>query len=145
MQIHAHYLHIATQDNLDIYNITDQIQGLIDQYPISAGHVIVFSCHTTTALAINEDEARLRVDLKTYLRKLAPTEDRYLHNDLHLREVPEDEPINAHAHLMAMTLSTSEIIPVSAGRLMLGTYQSVLFLELDGPRQRRVLVQITGQ
>jgi thiamine phosphate synthase YjbQ (UPF0047 family) len=46
---------------------------------------------------------------------------------------------------MAMTLSTSEVVPIVAGKLALGTYQSVLFLELDGPRQRSLFVQVTGE
>ena len=107
--------------------------------------MLVFSRHTTTALAINEYEERLLEDIKVYLRKLAPESDKYLHNDLHLRIVPPDEPMNAHSHLMAMTLSTSEVIPIIDGQLALGTYQSVLFFDLDGPRKRTVLVQISGE
>ncbi len=100
---------------------------LIAAAPIQDGQVLLFSRHTTTALAINENEARLLEDIKVYLRKLAPESGHYLHNDLHLRDVPEDEPINAHSHLMAMTLSTSEVIPLVQGKLALGTYQSLCF------------------
>ena len=105
----------------------------------------MFSRHTTTALAVNEYEERLLEDIKTYLRKLAPESEPYLHNDLHLRDVPEDEPINAHSHLMAITLNNSEVIPIVDGKLALGTYQSVMLLELDGPRQRQVFLQISGE
>ena len=59
--------------------------------------------------------------------------------------MPPDEPINAHSHLMAITLNTSEVIPVIEGALGLGTYQSVLMLDLDGPRQRTVWVQVSGE
>jgi secondary thiamine-phosphate synthase enzyme len=52
--------------------------------------------------------------------------------------------MNAHSHLMAMMLSTSEVIPVVDGELALGTWQSILFFELDGPRKRTVFVQISG-
>jgi secondary thiamine-phosphate synthase enzyme len=52
---------------------------------------------------------------------------------------------NAHSHLMAMTLSTSEVVPVVQGQVALGTYQSVLFIELDGPRERTLLVQVSGE
>jgi secondary thiamine-phosphate synthase enzyme len=84
-------------------------------------------------------------DIKVFLQKLAPESDSYLHNDLHLRDVPEDEPINAHSHLMAMMLTTSEIIPIVDSKLALGTWQSVLFFELDVPRKRTVFVQISGE
>ena len=138
-------IELETESGIDIYNITPKIQALIDVNSVISGRAIVFSRHTTTALAINEYEERLLEDVKVHLRKLAPETGKYLHNDLHLRNVPEDEPENAHSHLMAMMLSTSEIIPVVDGKLALGTWQSVLFFELDGPRKRTVLVQIVGE
>jgi len=145
MQIINHIIEIETEDGICIYNITPQILNLLQATSIKNGQVLVFSQHTTTALVINENEVRLLADIKVYLEKLAPASDHYLHNDLHLRDVPPDEPINAHSHLMAMMLSTSEIIPVVEGKLALGTWQSVLFLELDGARSRKVFIQISGQ
>lgn len=144
MQVVHQILNIETDPEIGIYNITPQIQQLVASTGIQNGQVLVFSRHTTTALAINEYEARLLEDIKSYLRKLAPPTGSYLHNDLHLRDVPPDEPMNAHSHLMAMTLSTSEIVPIVNGKLALGTYQSVLLLELDGPRKRTVFVQASG-
>ncbi|MBF2035531.1 MAG: YjbQ family protein [Leptolyngbyaceae cyanobacterium T60_A2020_046] len=145
MHIHPTWFELATTEAIAVYNLTPQIQSWIDTLGIQAGQVTVCSQHTTTAIAINEDEERLLIDIVAYLKKLAPPGDRYLHNDLHLRDVPPDEPENAHAHLMAMTLGSSETIPIVAGKLALGTYQSILFVELDGPRSRRVLVQAMGQ
>lgn len=144
MIIQHQLLQIETQPGIEIYNLTPQILPLLESSGIQNGQVLVFSRHTTTALAINEYEERLLEDLKVYLKKLAPPNDKYLHNDLHLRDVPPDEPENAHSHLMAITLSTSEVIPVVEGKLALGTWQSVLFFELDGPRTRTVSVQISG-
>ncbi|GFE70053.1 YjbQ family protein [Chroococcus sp. FPU101] len=110
IKIRHEIITLDTHQSLEIYNITPKIQDLLATTDIQNGQVLVFSRHTTTAIVINEDEERLLEDIKTYLRKLAPETDKYLHNDLHLRIVPEDEPINAHSHLMAMTLSTSEDI-----------------------------------
>ncbi|WP_138502057.1 secondary thiamine-phosphate synthase enzyme YjbQ [Nostoc sp. PA-18-2419] len=138
-------IEIETEQKINIYNLTTQIKDFIASTSINNGQVLIFSRHTTTALAINENEVRLLEDIKVFLQKLAPESDKYLHNDLHLRDVPEDEPINAHSHLMAMMLSTSEIIPIVDGKLALGTWQSVLFFELDGPRKRTVFVQISGE
>ncbi|WNZ23562.1 YjbQ family protein [Leptolyngbya sp. NK1-12] len=136
---------LKTEPGIGIYNVTPRIQDFLSQTGIQNGQILVFSRHTTTALAINEYEPRLLEDIKAYLKKLAPTSEPYLHNDLHLREnIPEDEPMNAHSHLMAMTLSTNETIPVIQGKLALGTYQAVLFFELDGPRQRTLLIQVSG-
>ncbi|NJM69190.1 MAG: YjbQ family protein [Scytonema sp. RU_4_4] len=139
-------IEIETKQGINIHNITSQLQDLIESTSIKNGQALVFSRHTTTALAINEYEERLLEDVTVYLQKLAPESDRYLHNDLHLRKnIPPDEPMNAHSHLMAMTLSTSEVIPIVDGKLALGTYQSVLFFELDGPRKRTVFCQISGE
>lgn len=145
MQIKKEVIEVNTSKGICIYNITPQIEKLLQVTSVKNGQVLVFCQHTTTALAINEDEERLLEDVKIHLSKLAPESGSYLHNDLHLRDVPEDEPINAHSHLMAMMLSSSEVIPIVDGKLALGTWQSVLFFELDGPRKRAVLIQISGE
>jgi secondary thiamine-phosphate synthase enzyme len=145
MQIRNEVIEVETDQGIGIYNITPQITKILEETHLKNGQVLVFSRHTTTALAINENEERLLEDVKVHLRKLAPESETYLHNDLHLRVVPPDEPMNAHSHLMAMMLSTSEVIPIVDGKLALGTWQSVLFFELDGPRKRTVFVQLSGE
>lgn len=145
MPIINQFIELKTETEIDIHNLTPKIEAIIADTEIKNGQVIVFSRHTTTALAINEYEVRLLEDLKNHFHKLAPPTAKYLHNDLHLRDVPPDEPINAHSHLIAMMLNNSETIPLVDGQLALGTWQSVLFFELDGPRRRSVLVQITGE
>lgn len=138
-------IEVETSEGISIFNITPQIGKFLQHTGIKNGQILIFCRHTTTALAINENEERLLEDVKVYLRKLAPETDKYLHNDLHLRVVPEDEPMNAHSHLMSMMLSTSELVPIVEGKLALGTWQSVLFFDLDGPRKRTVFLQITGE
>ena len=145
MQIINKLIEIDTEAGINIYNITPEIETIIASTKINNGQVLVFSRHTTTAIAINENEPRLLEDIKVFLRKLAPEGDRYLHNDLHLRDVPEDEPINAHSHLMALGLNTSEVIPIIDGKMFLGTWQSILFFELDGARKRAIFCQIIGE
>ncbi|WP_414754956.1 secondary thiamine-phosphate synthase enzyme YjbQ [Anabaena sp. CCY 9910] len=145
MSIFNKFIEIETEPGINIYNITNYLKDFLATTAIQNGQILVFSQHTTTALAINEDEVRLLEDIKVFLRKIAPESERYLHNDLHLRVVPEDEPMNAHSHLMAMMLTTSEVVPVIEGKLALGAWQSVLFFDLDGPRKRNVLLQISGE
>ncbi|WP_026731576.1 secondary thiamine-phosphate synthase enzyme YjbQ [Fischerella sp. PCC 9605] len=146
MPIINKFIEVETKQGINIHNITPQIETLIFSTSIQNGQVLVFSRHTTTALAINEYEERLLEDIKVFLEKLAPASERYLHNDLHFRKnIPPDEPMNAHSHLMAMMLNNSEVIPIVDGKLALGTYQSVLFFELDGPRKRTVFCQISGE
>jgi secondary thiamine-phosphate synthase enzyme len=82
-------------------------------------------------------------DLERFFLQLVPSDRPWLHNDLHLRpDIPPDEPRNAHSHVIALMLGNHLSLPVVEGRLGLGRYQAVLLVELDGPRQREVLVQL---
>ena len=145
MQIKPYRLQLRTGADISLHDITPQIRSCLAESGIQNGFVTVTSQHTTTALAINEHEPRLVEDVKTFLRRLTPPHDTYLHNDIHLRECPPDEPRNAHSHLAAMLLGSSEVIAVQAGALLLGQYQSVMLYELDGPRDRCVSVQVYGE
>jgi thiamine phosphate synthase YjbQ (UPF0047 family) len=84
--------------------------------------------------------------LKDCLLRLAPRDGYYRHNDFDIRTVNmhPDEPKNGHSHLQHLLLSTSETIPLVAGDLQLGSYQSVFLVELDGARDRRVTLTILG-
>lgn len=144
MQIINQTIEIETAAGINIYDITPQINQILAETQVKNGQIIVFVKHTTTAVAINEYEVRLLEDIKSHFARLAPHDIKYLHNDLHLRNVPPDEPRNAHSHLVAMMLNNSETIPIVESKLALGTYQSVLFFELDGARRRKILVQVTG-
>ena len=145
MEIINQTIAIVTEPGINIHDITPQVTAILEASEIQNGHIIVFGKHTTTALGINEYEARLLEDLKVHFAQFAPPDKPYLHNDLHLRNVPLDEPENAHSHLIALALNNSETIPIINGKLALGQYQSILFFELDGARNRQVLVQISGE
>jgi len=145
MLIKHHNLQLTTGDGIAVHDVTPQIESYLRDSGIQNGFVTVTSRHTTTALTINENEERLIEDVKTFLTQLIPPRARYLHNDIHLRDCPPDEPENAHSHLAAMLLGSSEVIPVSEGRLVLGQYQSIMLVELDGPRERSVAVQVVGE
>lgn len=136
---------IKTQSSLDVCNLTPYLTDLLHQTQINEGLITVSSRHTTTALTINEDEERLMEDLKAFLSRLTPKDVPYRHNDIELRDCPPDEPKNAHAHLAAMMLGSSEVVPVVDAKLALGAWQSVLLVELDGPRDRTVNVQLIGE
>ena len=137
-------LEILTQQNFQIIDITDMLRQKLQEFRGLDGQLLVSVQHTTTALSVNENEERLWQDIQNFYQRLAPAGDRYLHNDLHLRDVPEDEPENAHAHLISMFLNTNETIGIKDEIMVLGTYQSVLFLELDGPRTRTIYAQFIG-
>ena len=152
---------------ISVHDITPQVEALVAKHGIVDGTVHLISQHTTTALTINECEARLVDDIREWLLRLAPADFPYKHNDLHLRPASEadrariernwmaqgkgtleqfmaQEPVNAHAHLGAIALGASETVPVAGGRLCIGQWQSILFVDLDGPRERKVGVQVVG-
>lgn len=138
-------IEIETGQGISLHCLMPDLRTAVAQSGIRNGFVTVTSQHTTTAIVINEDEQRLHEDVKRFLGRLIPPDDRYLHNDIALRDCPPDEPENAHSHLAAMLLGSSEVIPLIDGALGLGQYQSVMLVELDGPRVRRVRVQVCGE
>ena len=144
MNIIHDVIEVDTGPGIGIYDITPDIRIRLQRSDVANGMVVMTSRHTTTALAINEFEERLVADIKTFFTGLVPADRPYLHNDIHLRDCPPDEPENAHSHLIAMLLSQSELIPLVQGELQLGRWQSVLFMELDGPRKRSVNLQLWG-
>ena len=145
MKIISSFIKLDTGKGITLHDLMPGIKDAIANSGIKNGFVTVTSQHTTTAIAINENEARLVEDVKTFLNRLIPPNDRYLHNDIALRDCPPDEPENAHSHLAAMLLGSSEVIALVEGQLQLGQYQSVMLYELDGPRKRKVNVQVYGE
>jgi len=145
MRFETRRLSVETPEGIGVVNITPQIRDMLAEAGLRQGFVVVSSNHTTTALAINENEERLLDDFRNFFSTLVPANLRYKHNDIHLRDCPEDEPENAHSHIMAVLLGSSESIPVDQGALQLGEWQSVLLFELDGPRSRQVKVQLVGE
>ncbi len=144
METHFELVKITTQPGTGLHNITPGIREIINASGITEGIVAITSQHTTTAVTINEDEERLREDIRQYFEKLVPADRPYLHNDIHLRDCDPDEPENAHSHLIAMLLGSSESIAVQDGKLLLGQWQSLFMVELDGPRNRNISVQVVG-
>lgn len=137
-------LHLSTAPGICLHDITALVREGVEGSGINDGIVVITSRHTTTAITINENEPRLLEDVRSFLERLVPSRDKYLHNDIHLRDCPPDEPENAHSHIAAMLLGSSEAIPISAGEPALGTWQSVMLVELDGPRERTVSLHIIG-
>ncbi len=138
-------LAVSSSASFEVIDVTDKIAAVVKDSGVQEGSVTLTSMHTTCALSVNENEERLLDDIRYYFLKIAPAEDSYKHNDLHFRvNIPPDEPENAHAHLIAMMLGNSEVVAVHEGRLALGRYQSIFMLELDGPRERKLAVQVVG-
>ena len=124
---------IKTKSATEIVNITGQVNALVKKSGVKDGTLIVFTPHTTTAITVNEDEPRLLKDIDRKFSDLVPKGQGYAHDSI---------DSNAHSHILASIIGCSVALPVTDGRAALGTWQSILFIELDGPRSRRVIVQV---
>ena len=137
---------VKTEGLIAFHRISQPLQQLIDENCWQEGALVLAGMHTTTALIVNEWEERLLDDIKQWLNRIAPAGLTYKHNELDLRpNIPTDEPLNAHAHLQALLLGNHLMVSVKNAQLVLGQYQDVILVELDGPRQRQVDVQMLSK
>lgn len=124
---------VRTEQRLDVVDITDRVSRAVPE-DVESGLCTVFVTHTTAGVCLNEAESRLLGDIESFLAELVPDEghdhDRF--------------DGNADSHLRAMLLGASETIPILNGELATGTWQSVLLVECDGPRERTVSVTVPG-
>ncbi len=126
---------IKTTSRTELIDITDRVRALVKESGVKDGICIISTRHTTSGIIINENERGLRTDILDMLESLVPENKNYAHNQI---------DNNADAHLRAVLLGTSAVVPVEDGHLVLGTWQSIFFVELDGPRTRSVNVKIMG-
>jgi secondary thiamine-phosphate synthase enzyme len=141
---------LRTAGGLTVTDITDEVADAVQASGVRNGICCVYSPHTTCSIRVNELERGFLEDFAVMLRRLVPSEHYYAHDDWDRRTEnvnPEDmdEVGNGHAHCMSMLLGPAgESIPIREGELCLGTWQRILFLELDRVRDRRWLVQVVG-
>ena len=122
---------VDTDARLTTVDVTDRVATAVPD-DLESGLCTAFVEHTTAALVVQENEPRLRDDLETFLADLVP-EAGHAHDEL---------DGNADSHLRATLLGPSVTIPVEDGSLATGTWQSILLVECDGPRTRRVSVTV---
>jgi len=140
---------LRTSGGLSVRDITDEVNQTVRDSGISNGIACVYSPHTTCSVRVNEFESGFLEDFAELLKRLVPSERYYAHDDWDRRTeniCAEDMDFgNGHAHCMSMLLGPAgESIPVVERSLQLGTWQRVLFLELDRERDRRWIVQVVG-
>jgi len=119
---------VSTDERLDVVDVTDRVADAVPAD--AAGTVTVFVEHTTAGVVVNEAEPNLLDDVETFLSELVP-DGGWEHDQL-------DD--NADSHLRALLLGPGETVPVVDGAPALGRWQSILFVECDGPRERTVQV-----
>lgn len=140
MEIRTKYIQLSTNGHNGIFNITPEVQDIIDNEKFSEGQVTVFSVGSTTGISTIEFEPGLvHKDVKEMLDKLAPYGKDYEHN-----KTWGDN--NGASHLRSTLIGTSLNVPFIDGKLLLGTWQQIVFIDFDtSARTRKIVVQIIGK
>jgi len=139
MKVFQEEIRFKTKREADIVDISDDVRGVVERSGIRNGVAHVFAIGSTAAITTMEYEPGLKEDLPNALERIAPRDAEYKH---HLRW----GDYNGHSHVRASILGPSLSVPVKDGDLVLGTWQQIIFVELDvRARNRRVLVTIMGE
>ena len=134
-------LSVSTGGRVELVNLTERLGAEVRASGVRDGLVLVSSLHTTLALFINEWQQALLDDIRSFIEQAVLREAYYKHNDPQFSDCDRS---NADAHLRALLLGHHLVLPVQNGELMLGTFQSVILAELDGPRERSLQLQVLG-
>ena len=138
MKAHRKELWFNAKQRREIFNITRDVQKEIDASGIKEGLCLVNAMHITASVFINDDEPGLHSDYERWLEKLAPEKpyDQYAHNGF------ED---NADAHLKRTLMGREVVVAITEGQLDFGPWEQIFYDELDGKRNKRVLIKIIGE
>jgi secondary thiamine-phosphate synthase enzyme len=137
MKFHTDYLTFNTREHRTYVHITPQVEKILHDSGIQNGMVLVSAMHITAGVYVNDNEDGLIEDIDQWLEKLAPFRQDYKHH-----QTGED---NGDSHLKAILVHHQVILPVTRGRLLLGTWQRVFYAEFDGQRSKRVVVAVMGE
>ena len=138
-------LRFETSHATEFVDVTKLVSQEVRRSGLRTGRIHLQSMHTTLGLAINENEPLLLRDFQKLLERLAPGDAGYEHDDFARRfEISIDEPVNGHAHCRQLLLTGFATLLVEEGELVLGRWQSVFAVELDGPRHRELAMQLDG-
>jgi len=134
MKIFNETFTFSTRGEIDFIDLTGRVQEVVSRSGIRNGLVHVFAPHATGVIILTEHEPSLDNDIRNFLEKIIPKRASYQH------------PSNAHSHLRSMLLCPDRTLPVIDGRVVLGTWQSLVFVETDVyPRRRTVIIQAFGE
>jgi len=132
--VYQEILTFRTKGEGDFINLTSMIESVVTRSGIRNGLVNVFAPHATGVIGVTEYDPSLLRDIWDTLNILIPRDKSYRH------------PENAHSHIRSLFLSPSKVFPLIDGRIALGTWQSIFFIEVDTtPRTRKVIIQVIGE
>jgi len=137
MKSHTKYLVFNTKTKREYINITNEVAQALAESGVREGLVLVSAMHITAAVYVNDAEDGLIADIDEWLEGLAPTRPDYRHH-----QTGED---NGDAHLKNLLVHHQVLLPITNGRLDLGTWQQVYYAEFDGQRRKRVIIKIIGE
>jgi secondary thiamine-phosphate synthase enzyme len=127
-------LNFSTKGEIEFIDLTQKVQEAVTKSGIKNGLAHVFAPHATGILILTENDYSLLSDIKDWLQEIIPKDRSYRH------------PSNAHSHIRSVLLSPDRTLPVIDGKVVIGTWQSILFVETDVyARRRTVLVQVLGE
>jgi secondary thiamine-phosphate synthase enzyme len=127
---------VETRRRIEVVDVTGKVEAWLASVGAGDGLLVVRVPHTTAAVTINEAEPGLLEDIARLIEELFRPGGPWLHNRI---------DNNAHAHLAASLIGDSRVVPVTAGRPALGTWQRILLVEGDGPRMRRLQLLYIGE
>jgi len=130
-----------TSERMQVINVTDRINEIVRKSGIRDGLVHLQSLHTTTAIFINEWQDALLHDVKLFLDQIVCREHGWRHND---PQFSDCERKNADSHLRGMLMGQTLCLQVRNSAVLLGTWQSIILAEFDGPRSRSMSIQVSG-
>lgn len=137
MKTLTEYLTFNTKKHREYVHITPKIEVIVQKSGVHEGLVLVSAMHITAGVYVNDNEPGLIEDIDKWLETLAPFRSDYRHH-----QTGED---NGDSHLKALLVHHQVILPVTNGRLDLGTWQRIFYAEFDGQREKRVLVKVFGE
>lgn len=137
MLAHTEYLTFHTKRHREYIHITPQVEAIVKKSGVAEGMVLVSAMHITAGVYVNDNESGLIEDIDAWLEKLAPFRAEYRHH-----QTGED---NGDSHLKALLIHHEVIVPITAGKLDLGTWQRIFYAEFDGQRSKRVIVKVMGE
>lgn len=138
VKTYSETLVLNTRSRVELNDLSDRVEKVVAASGVRNGVVNVFSMHTTLGLYLNENESNLKRDVLEFLERLAPEARGYHHDTI-------DPTANTFSHLRSILLSPVITLPVENGKTVRGTWQSIIAAEFDGPRTRKILVQVLGE
>ena len=137
MKSRTEYLEFETKQRIEFVRITDKIESAVEKSGVKEGLVLINPMHITAAVIVNDDEDGLKKDYLAVLERLVPYRANYNHND-----TGED---NAASHIWRQLMGHQVVMPITNGKLDLGTWEQIFYCEFDGKRKKRIIVKVIGE